>query len=317
MIATSCWSENERYNRLTWPLAVLIALLAWLAQTLPAQAQAPTGPALAAARRMERSLRYHRGRVSVEPGLATMVVPDGYRYLDAAEARRVLRFLGTEPPADLKGLVYRDDVSIFHEQSFTVFLQYEAMGFVADPDAADLDADDWLDYLREQTALANAEQRSQGLPESWLVDWSEPPRYDEQRHQLSFAIETAYSDISQHGLEFHVRCFGRGGQIVLSTTVAASRKGDIAGRMQALARAVSFDVGQRYEDYRPTDEGLPGADPTEASLTAWSGRLAGAAAAVLVAANGLGLVLIACLFWQLRPARRLSAASPSRSGGPR
>ena len=65
MIATSCWSENERYNRLTWPLAVLIALMAWLAQTLPAQAQAPTGPALAAVRQMERSLRYHRGRVSV------------------------------------------------------------------------------------------------------------------------------------------------------------------------------------------------------------------------------------------------------------
>jgi uncharacterized membrane-anchored protein len=65
--------------------------------------------------------------------------------------------------------------------------------------------------MQEQAAATNDERRRQGYATVRLIGWAAPPHYSRQSHKLYWAKELAFSDESEHTLNYNVRVLGRRG----------------------------------------------------------------------------------------------------------
>lgn len=91
-------------------------------------------------------LKFQQGEITLHDGLATLHVPDGFRFLNGADAQTVLVKLWGNPPGSAAplGMLMPDGASPLSENSWAVVMTYEADGYVSDKDAEKIDYTDLL-----------------------------------------------------------------------------------------------------------------------------------------------------------------------------
>lgn len=207
----------------------------------------------AVAERFEAGLRYQTGDVDVGNGLAVLHLGDDFRYLDAAQAERVLvEAWGNPPDQRTLGMILPADVSpLDPEQGWGVVITYTADGHVDDDDAKDIDYDELLAQMKRDVAAENTSRRGQGYPAMQLEGWAEPPRYDEDDHRLYWAMELAFDDTPEHTLNYAIRVLGRRGVLELNAVARLSQLPQVKPEMERVLSSVEFNTGNRYEDFDP------------------------------------------------------------------
>ena len=86
--------------------------------------------ALAKMDSIEQSLKYQHGTVQLGDGFASLVVPEGYKFLDAAQSTYVLTNLWGNPPSDVLGLLFPENISPLSENfTYAVEISYSEEGF--------------------------------------------------------------------------------------------------------------------------------------------------------------------------------------------
>ena len=116
-----------------------LAALAALALSLSpiAHAQAPDADAEAQVKAFVSSLRFRDGEVLVPEAEARFKLGSGYRYLEKADARRVLEELWGNPPDDtVLGMIVPRSAPLDSEKSWAVVVTFSDEGYVSDEDAA-------------------------------------------------------------------------------------------------------------------------------------------------------------------------------------
>ena len=242
---------------------------------LPAVAQEP--PAAAAPmdeEKFEASLGYQTGTIKLPGGMATITLPESFRYIGPQSARRVLTELWGNPAraADgVLGMLVPADVSILAEESWGIVITFDDDGYVEDNEAAKTDFDDLLEEMKEGTADANSEREKLGFDPVTLVGWAEPPHYDAKSHKLYWAKELEFGSEPNHTLNYNIRILGRRGVLVLNAVASMDQLDSIRAETENVLSAVEFDAGHRYTDY------VPGTD--KAAAYGIAGLIAGGAAA--------------------------------------
>jgi uncharacterized membrane-anchored protein len=77
---------------------------------------------------LESSLEKRTGKIVVGDGLATLNLPDGYRYLNAADAEKVLVRWGNPPGSQTLGMLYPEASGLFGRESWAVIVTYSEDG---------------------------------------------------------------------------------------------------------------------------------------------------------------------------------------------
>ena len=225
------------------PLAVLSFLV--LAAS-PAFAQsAPSA--------LEAGLRYRSGRVTVGHGLAEIAVPEGLRFLDAGDSRRLL-LEGWDatslPGAEVLGMLVPAGLSPLADDGWAVLVTFDARGHVGDSNAGTFDVARLLRDVQARARASNVDRRAAGADSVNVVGWATPPRFDAATHSLSWAQELAFGSRPRHVLTADVRILGRRGVLGLTAVALMSQLDDVRARLDALVPAIAFAEGQRYDDYR-------------------------------------------------------------------
>lgn len=223
-------------------VTVLIALVLMLSAGLAA---AQEQPAQEQQSPMD-SLPWKKGPTTVKLGdHATLNVPDGYAFLDAAGSRSLNEMLHN-PPAD------GDEYTLAPKSlDWIAFFSYEDIGYVKDDEKLDPDA--ILDSYRQGTEESNKERRSRGWSELKIIGWSAKPEYDTQIKSLAWSILA--EDLQSHDqvVNYNTRLLGRHG--VMDVVVVASPK-ELATSIADFKRTLpgfQYTSGESYAEYRPGD----------------------------------------------------------------
>ena len=198
---------------------------------------------------IEAKLHYKTGTVTLQNGIGTIKIAPGFKFLDAEEARYVIEdlwgnlkgqtSLGMILPADAKATI----------ADYAFIVEYEALGYVKDDDADDINYDDLLKELKEETTNSNDDRKKAGLPAMTLMGWAEKPYYDKQRKLLYWAKEYQSEGGEEHTLNYDIRILGRKGVLVLQAVSGISQLGSVNQNKENILDMVSFNKGSRYEDF--------------------------------------------------------------------
>ena len=222
----------------------------------------------------EAKLGYQTGTVTLKDGIATIRLPESFRFIGAEGSRRLITEGWGNPPdsADgVLGMLIPAGVSPLTAEGWGVIITYEEEGYVNDSDAASIDYTKMLKEMQDATVAANADRKTKGFEPVTLVGWAEPPSYNAETHKLYWAKELAFGSNAEHTLNYNIRILGRRGVLVLNAVAGMDQLGTIHSKSPEVLTAVEFNEGHRYTDF------LPGKD--KAATYGITGLIVGAAAA--------------------------------------
>jgi uncharacterized membrane-anchored protein len=198
---------------------------------------------------IEKSLNYQTGMIGLTGANATLNVPPGFGYLDPMQAKKVLEEYWGNPPAETLGLLVPDSGGVLQEGSWVFELTYDAIGFVEDGDAQDINYDDLLVEMKKDVDAENKMRSEQGYPTVDLIGWASPPYYDTENKVLHWAKDFRFQEMDVNTLNYNVRILGRKGVLVVNAIASTPQLELIKGTIPAIMNHVKFDNGFQYADF--------------------------------------------------------------------
>jgi uncharacterized membrane-anchored protein len=196
-------------------------------------------------------LQWQTGKVTLGKNLAVADLPDGYRYLQQADARYVVETLMHNPPdPDVIGLISR--VGGEDDGGYVAVVSYEDHdGHVKDDDAASTDYDKLLQQLKDGAEEAAPERRKQGYDGYAITGWAEAPHYDGATHKMYWAQKARFDNQKEDTLNYNVRLLGARGVLVINALGEVKELKQVAEGSKTVLAKTEFTSGNRYEDFKP------------------------------------------------------------------
>lgn len=241
------------------------------------------------------TFKYQTGTVQIGKGVATLKVPAGYKYLDAASANIVLVDLWGNPPSEREedkslGMLFPEnsgptDTNAVHAIDIT----YSEEGYIDDADAKDLNYDDLLKQMKEDSKAENKLRAEEGYPAMELVGWASAPYYDAANKKLHWAKEIHFDGQAVNTLNYNIRILGRKGYLMLNAIGDMAVLPAVKKDIEPILASMDFNEGFRYRDF---DAGVD-----KIAAVGIGGLIAGKVLAKVGILAKLGLLL--AKFWKL------------------
>jgi len=277
----------------TWTLALCLLTGLLLRADVPTLSR-PSADTLAL---LDASLKWQTGTITLKDGLAKINLTDDFRFLDSADARKVLHDMWGNPDrTDILGMIFPKDKGPLDRGRWAVTISYDDGGYVKDDDAEKINYDDLLKKMKEQVKEVSPEREKQGYPSIELVGWAAPPRYDKATHKLYWAKDLKFGGGTQDTLNYDIRILGRRGLLVLGAISSMDSFPEIDQKVPQILAMVDFQPGNAYADFDPKVDKI--AEYGLATLVA-GGALAGAAKLGLFAGLFKWIVAGAIAMWKV------------------
>ena len=109
--------------------------------------------------------------VDLGENLAQLNIDEKYLFANAEDAKKIMEYYGNMISDNEIGLIAPIDPA----KDWLVLFEYEAMGYIKDDDASELDAETILADYKEGTDLDNKRREKKGYPQLNLFGWDEKP----------------------------------------------------------------------------------------------------------------------------------------------
>lgn len=203
---------------------------------------------------IENSFNYQYGKISLEDNIGEINIPKGFKYLNPEQSKYILVDLWGNPESDnmTLGMILPENYKVIEGKGYVFNIEYDEIGYVKDDDADDIDYDELLEGMQEETIEGNKTRESMGYEPVHLLGWASKPYYDKDRKILHWAKEIKFGTDSINTLNYNVRVLGRKGVLILN---AISTMDDIAQVKQDIPQVlniVEFNDGFKYKDFDPS-----------------------------------------------------------------
>ena len=225
-----------KLNRLVKELAVSGAIL--LATHSTAGTTETNAPAAA--------MNVLRGPAAAElRNVATLPIPPGYWFTDAAGARALLQKMGN--------LATGREIGLLAPTSgvWCVVFEFADIGYVKDTDRNQLSLDAMLAAIEASNSRANQQRGDNGWPALNILGWDEEPVYDSEANTFEWAIraESKGETVINH----NVRLLGRSG-VIEATLLDQQHLSSTLTALRHLIAGIAFKPGEQYADYQSGDK---------------------------------------------------------------
>lgn len=180
--------------------------------------------------------------------MATVEIPEGYLFADAANARRYLEACQIRPVGTEVGLVrpYKQDTDWY------IVFEFSGDGYVKDEEAENINADDAIRTLRQINEDENAERKRLGWQPTRILGWEKAPTYDPKTHNLEWALKVARDDVQD--VNFNTRVLGRFGVMTVNLVVSPKELPDVLPVLDSMVASFDYDDGHRYAEFKSGDK---------------------------------------------------------------
>lgn len=214
------------------------------------------GPALAQSSQQEqdnpvlkalRAAKWTRGPAAARlEKVAEIQLPEKYAAADGDDTRRIMEAMQNPPTGREVGVVFPGEFDWY-----AVF-EYDDIGYVKDDEKHALDADAILQSIRRGTEESNKERSKRGWSPLTIVGWEQPPHYDEQTHNLTWAVRA--ENRGEPVVNYNTRLLGRKGVMRVTLVTDPQSLPTVLPRFRTLVDGYSFAKGSRYAEWVPGDK---------------------------------------------------------------
>jgi uncharacterized membrane-anchored protein len=193
------------------------------------------------------SVKFQKGPATGDLGTAAQVrVPAGFVFANGNDTRVIMEKM--QNPTSGKEMGFLAPAA---EDWFAVF-EFDPVGYVKDDEKGSLDADALLESIRAGTEAGNRERARRGWPALTVIGWETPPRYNEQTHNLEWAVR-AESE-GQPVVNHNTRLLGRGGVMEVTLVTNPTTLGETLPKFRTMLAGFDFVQGQKYSEFRAGDK---------------------------------------------------------------
>ncbi len=246
---------------------------------------------------------------------AEITIPEGFRFTGGMDTRKTLESMGNPTGGDELGFLAPDSLDWF------VVFAYDDSGYIKDDEKEELDADDMLESMQENTKYGNEERRKRGWPEIELVGWVVEPNYNPQTNNLEWA--TTLRSVSGDSVNHNTRLLGRHGVMRVILACDPGQMQSILPTFRKLLEGFSYVEGKRYAEYVEGDKiaeyglialvaGGAGAVAAKAGLFAVIGKFLAKAGKLII----VGVVAVGGFIAKLFGRNKEEEQPPSFDDGP-
>ena len=201
---------------------------------------------------IENSFTFQKGNIVLGDDLATLSVPNGFKYLDKAQSEYLLTELWGNPPSESLGMLFPEDSKVIGEAfTYAVEIAYAEEGYIDDEDAEDIDYDDLLEEMQEDALAENTQRQQLGYSSLEIVGWAAPPYYDQDAKKLHWAKEIAFEGEAVNTLNYNIRILGRKGYLNMNAISDIDKLPLVQTHIEEVIASVEFNQGNRYADFNP------------------------------------------------------------------
>lgn len=201
---------------------------------------------------INNSFTYEYGKVILQNGLAEIQVPEGYKFLDAKQSKYVLTDLWGNPPSEVLGMLFPKATDPMSENfTYAVEITYSNEGHINDDDAQNLDYDELLQQMKDDTKSGNAQRKKLGYPTIDFIGWASDPFYDATTKKLHWAKELNFEGETIHTLNYNIRVLGRNGYLNLNAIGTIDVLPQFKQDVNNILHSVAFTEGNTYADFNP------------------------------------------------------------------
>lgn len=200
---------------------------------------------------LEGSYTYQHGVIQVGGDVATLNVPDGFKFLDAEQSKQVVVDVWDNPPdvaESVLGMIIPTYSGVL-DNPFAFVVEYDDMGYVSDEDADDIDYDEMMTGLKKDDAEENKHRQEAGYGTLELVGWASQPYYDKEHKVLHWAKELHAEDADGNTLNYNVRVLGRKGVLILNAVAGMTELDSVKENIPAVLSMAKFNPGYTYEEF--------------------------------------------------------------------
>jgi uncharacterized membrane-anchored protein len=202
-----------------------------------------------------QSQKRQTGDVPIPGAAATLHLGEGYYFLGAADAKRVITEGWGNPPdaaSNVLGMVFPAGKNFM--DSWGAVVTYQQDGFVSDKDAGKIDAEKLLAQMREGEEADNEQRKKNGYGTLHVVGWAQSPSYDAKHHYVVWARDLRGSDAPEDSLNYDIRFLGRRGVLSVNMIDGMSNLDSVRAAADGLVETTKFDAGAGYGDYTSGDK---------------------------------------------------------------
>ncbi len=200
---------------------------------------------------LDATFNYEYGSVQLDRATAVLEIPEGYKFLDEEQAKRVLVDVWGNPDDNSTvGMLLKKEESPA-DISYAIEVSYSDEGYIEDDEAADIDYDDLLEEMQEDQKLYNQERIKLGYAEIKFLGWASPPFYDQENKKLHWAKELNFDNDEINTLNYNVRVLGRRGYMNLNIIGDMDVLLDVQENLDPILESVTFLPGNQYDEFDP------------------------------------------------------------------
>ena len=188
-------------------------------------------------------------------GLAALTVPPGYMFVDSDGARTVLVDIWGNPPeagANSLGMLFPEKYPPSDPNGYGIDIFYTEDGHIKDDDAEDMDYDDLLEQLQEETEASNEMRREAGYQTIELLGWATAPRYDQANKRLHWAKRLAFEGADVETLNYNILFLGRRGYLTMNVIGTMDDLPEVNDDLDGFLGSVAYEPSHRYRDFDPS-----------------------------------------------------------------
>ena len=245
------------------PINALVAILFCFGLTtsrVTAQTEDTTGNAAALQQYLDSidaSIPYVTQGSADILNVATINVPQGYKFIPADKARMIVEQLWQNPEdPTVGGMIVKSDFSVSQTNAWAFILSYDESGYVKDEDADEIDYDEMLKSIQESEAESNEQRVAAGYAPVHILAWASKPYYDKDRKILHWAKKLQFGNEAQADgdltLNYDVRILGRKGVLSMNAVGTMSQLGDINKHIPDVLSIAEFKKGYTYSEFNPS-----------------------------------------------------------------
>ncbi|MBT8234220.1 MAG: DUF2167 domain-containing protein [Saprospiraceae bacterium] len=203
----------------------------------------------------EQTLTYQHETVNLKGRIASIDVPDDFKYLNGADSEKILTDIWGNPPStdgdQSLGMLIPINQTPFSDSTYAINITYSEEGYIKDEDAEDIDYDELLETMQDDTKEYNKFRVEQGYQPMHLIGWASPPFYDHVNKKLHWAKELKFGDMEVNTLNYNIRILGRKGFLQLNAIGEMSVLDDVKENIDHILTSVNFTKGYAYDDFNP------------------------------------------------------------------
>ena len=177
---------------------------------------------------------------------AQVKVPEGFVFAGGNDTRTIMEMMQNPTTGRELGFLAPSG-----ENWYAVF-EFDPVGYVKDDEKESLDADALLASIKEGTANGNEERKRRGWPTLTIIGWETPPRYNEQTHNLEWAVRLESEGVP--GINHNTRVLGRGGVMEVTLVTGPETLQETLPKFKQMLAGFEFAQGQKYAEFRPGDK---------------------------------------------------------------